>query len=93
MTLEVEGKEPEVIRCPVDINGFEYETGRNSPPPKQGRRSTPPHPSRAPPPPPSHTPPPHAREGWGGGEGEAAQKALRGATMVYRKRHFAVIYK
>lgn len=25
MTLEVEGKEPEVIRCPVDINGFEYE--------------------------------------------------------------------
>jgi len=24
MTLEVEGKEPEVIRCPVDINGFEY---------------------------------------------------------------------
>ena len=25
MTLEVKGKEPEVIRCPVDINGFEYE--------------------------------------------------------------------
>ena len=25
MTLEVEGKEPEVIRCPVEINGFEYE--------------------------------------------------------------------
>jgi len=25
MTLEVEGKEPEIIRCPVDINGFEYE--------------------------------------------------------------------
>ena len=25
MILEVEGKEPEVIRCPVDINGFEYE--------------------------------------------------------------------
>lgn len=25
MTLEVDGKEPEVIRCPVDINGFEYE--------------------------------------------------------------------
>lgn len=25
MMLEVEGKEPEVIRCPVDINGFEYE--------------------------------------------------------------------
>ena len=25
MTLEVEGKEPEGIRCPVDINGFEYE--------------------------------------------------------------------
>ena len=25
MTLEVGGKEPEVIRCPVDINGFEYE--------------------------------------------------------------------
>ena len=25
MTLEVEGKESEVIRCPVDINGFEYE--------------------------------------------------------------------
>ena len=25
MTLEVEGKEPEVIHCPVDINGFEYE--------------------------------------------------------------------
>lgn len=25
MTLEVEGKEPEVIRRPVDINGFEYE--------------------------------------------------------------------
>ena len=25
MTLEVEDKEPEVIRCPVDINGFEYE--------------------------------------------------------------------
>ena len=24
MTLEVEGKEPEGIRCPVDINGFEY---------------------------------------------------------------------
>ena len=23
MTLEVEGKEPEIIRCPVDINGFE----------------------------------------------------------------------
>ena len=23
MTLEVEGKESEVIRCPVDINGFE----------------------------------------------------------------------
>ena len=25
MGAEVEGKEPEVIRCPVDINGFEYE--------------------------------------------------------------------
>ena len=25
MTLKMEGKEPEVIRCPVDINGFEYE--------------------------------------------------------------------
>ena len=25
MTLEMEGKEPEVVRCPVDINGFEYE--------------------------------------------------------------------
>ena len=25
MTLVVEGKAPEVIRCPVDINGFEYE--------------------------------------------------------------------
>ena len=25
MTLEVEDKEPEVVRCPVDINGFEYE--------------------------------------------------------------------
>ena len=25
MTMEVEGKEPEVVRCPVDINGFEYE--------------------------------------------------------------------
>ena len=25
MTLVVEGKEPEVVRCPVDINGFEYE--------------------------------------------------------------------
>ena len=25
MTPEVEGKELEVIRCPVDINGFEYE--------------------------------------------------------------------
>ena len=24
MTLEVEGKEPEVVHCPVDINGFEY---------------------------------------------------------------------
>ena len=25
MILEVEGKEPETIECPVDINGFEYE--------------------------------------------------------------------
>lgn len=25
MTLEVEGREPEIIACPVDINGFEYE--------------------------------------------------------------------
>ena len=25
MTLEVEGKESEVIRCPVDINGFARE--------------------------------------------------------------------
>ena len=25
MTLEVKGWEPEVIQCPVDINGFEYE--------------------------------------------------------------------
>lgn len=25
MILEVEGKEPETIDCPVDINGFEYE--------------------------------------------------------------------
>jgi len=25
MTLEVKGEEPEVIQCPVDINGFEYE--------------------------------------------------------------------
>ena len=25
MTLVVEDKAPEVIRCPVDINGFEYE--------------------------------------------------------------------
>ena len=25
MKLEEKGKEPEVIRCPVDINGFEYE--------------------------------------------------------------------
>lgn len=25
MTLEIDGKEPEVIECPLDINGFEYE--------------------------------------------------------------------
>ena len=25
MTLEVDGKELDAIRCPVDINGFEYE--------------------------------------------------------------------
>ena len=25
LILEVEGKEPETIECPVDINGFEYE--------------------------------------------------------------------
>ena len=37
MTLEVEGKEPEVIRCPVDINGFEYEIREASRCVKQGR--------------------------------------------------------
>ena len=25
LILEVDGKEPETIECPVDINGFEYE--------------------------------------------------------------------
>ena len=37
MTLEVEGKEPEIIRCPVDINGFEYEIREASRCVKQGR--------------------------------------------------------
>lgn len=37
MTLEVEGKELEVIRCPVDINGFEYEIREASRCVKQGR--------------------------------------------------------
>ena len=37
MTLEVEGKEPEVIRCPVDINGFEYEIQETSRCVKLGR--------------------------------------------------------
>ena len=37
MTLEVEGKEPEVIRCPVDINGFEYEIRETSRCVKLGR--------------------------------------------------------
>ena len=31
------GKEPEVIRCPVDINGFEYEIREASRCVKQGR--------------------------------------------------------
>ena len=37
MTLVVEGKEPEVIRCPVDINGFEYEIREASRCVKMGR--------------------------------------------------------
>jgi len=37
VTLEVEGKEPEVIRCPVDINGFEHEIREVSRCVKQGR--------------------------------------------------------
>ena len=37
MTLEVEGKEPEIIRCPVDINGFEYEIRETSRCVKLGR--------------------------------------------------------
>ena len=37
MMLEVEGKEPEVIRCPVDINGFEYEIRETSHCVKLGR--------------------------------------------------------
>ncbi len=30
MTLEVKGKEPEVIRCPVDINGFSTRSGKQA---------------------------------------------------------------
>jgi len=40
MTLEVEGREPENIECPVDINGFEYEIREASRCVKEGRSAS-----------------------------------------------------
>lgn len=40
MTLEVEGHEPELIACPVDINGFEYEIREASRCVKEGRSAS-----------------------------------------------------
>ena len=37
MTLEVQGQEPEVIECPMEINGFEYEIREASRCVKEGR--------------------------------------------------------
>ena len=40
MVLEAEGHAPETIRCPVDINGFEYEIREASACAKQGRSAS-----------------------------------------------------